>query len=464
MENQEACFYLFFRKPPFGGSYAIASGLEAVCDYLAKWRFDESDLNYLKRVEGPTGKPLFEKAFLDYLKEMRFSCDVEAVSEGEVVFPYEPILRITGPILQCQLLETPLLTLINFPTLIATKASRIVRAAKGDSVLEFGLRRAQGIDGGVTASRAAFVGGAQSTSNVLAGKLFDIPVRGTIAHSWVMAFPSEMDSFQAYAEAMPENTVFLVDTYDTIDGVKNAIAVGKWLKKRKKPFLGIRLDSGDMDLLSKEARKLLDAAGFPEAVIYASNELDEWQIEALKKKGAKIAVWGVGTHLVTGYGQPALDGVYKLSAIKNNGKWEYKIKLSEQLIKTTDPGLLQVRRYFDERGNQRDVIYDLFSIGKEIESVDLFDPTKREKILPGTRFRDLLLPIYKKGKLVYKKPSLREIQAYMIQRLSEFDPEHLLFSKPKPYPVGLEGNLATIKLKLMTAIKNESAHRRRLAK
>ena len=263
------------------------------------------------------------------------------------MFPYEPLLRIQGPLIECQILESPFLNLINFPTLIATKAARICIAANDESVMEFGLRRAQGLDGALTASRAAYIGGCDSTSNVLAGKIFGIPVKGTHSHSWVMVFDEEEEAFQAFAECMPNQCVFLVDTYDTIEGIKKAIRVAKWLKERNKKFLGVRLDSGDLAYLSIKARQMLDEAGFPEAKIVASNELDETLIIELKRQGAMISVWGVGTNLVTAKDQPALDGVYKLSAIRNpGGEWVDKLKLSEQMIKVSNPGILQVRIFF----------------------------------------------------------------------------------------------------------------------
>jgi nicotinate phosphoribosyltransferase len=297
-------------------------------------------LEFLATLTGDDGKPLFESAFLEYLRALRFTCDVDAIPEGTVAFPHEPLLRITGPILQCQLLETALLNLINFQSLIATKAARVCLATQGEPVLEFGLRRAQGLDGGLAASRAAYIGGCAATSNVLAGKTFDIPVRGTHAHSWVMAFDDEREAFSAYAKAMPNNCVFLVDTYDTLEGVRRAVETGKWLRERGHEMVGIRLDSGDLAWLSVEARKILDNGGFPKALIVASNDLDEHIIASLKAQGAQINVWGVGTKLITAFDQPALGGVYKLGAIRgDDGRWVYKVKLSEQAAKVSTPGI-----------------------------------------------------------------------------------------------------------------------------
>ncbi len=315
--DREGAFHLTFRQSPFKSGYAIACGLSYVIEYLRDLRFSDDDLQYLRTLKGNDEQPLFEDAFLDFLKQLRFTIDLWAVPEGTVVFPNEPILRVTGPLLQCQLLESSLLNMINFQTLVATKSARVCQAARGRPVIEFGLRRAQGIDGGIAAARAAYIGGCVGTSNVLAGKLFHIPVMGTHAHSWVMSFDSELDAFRAYADAMPNNCVFLVDTYDSLQGTRNAAAVGKELAAKGHKLVGIRLDSGDLAYLSIEARKILDEAGFPDAAIVASNELDEHVINSLKDQGAQINVWGVGTRLVTAYDQPALGGVYKLSALRD---------------------------------------------------------------------------------------------------------------------------------------------------
>jgi nicotinate phosphoribosyltransferase len=289
--QKEAVFNLAFRHQPFHGGFSVACGLGQVLEILEDFAFDGSDLEYLAQLQGNDGKPLFERGFLQYLGQLKFSCDVDAIPEGTIVFPHEPLVQVRGPIIQAQILETLLLNIINFQTLIATKAARICLATRGEPVLEFGLRRAHGIDGALAASRAAYVGGCAATSNVLAGKLFGIPVKGTHAHSWVMSFETEMEAFKAYAEAMPNNCVFLVDTYDTLEGVKGAIEIGRWLRSRGSDLLGIRLDSGDLAYLSIEARTLLDAAGFEKAFIVASNDLDENIIASLKEQGATISVW-----------------------------------------------------------------------------------------------------------------------------------------------------------------------------
>ncbi|HET9226425.1 MAG TPA: nicotinate phosphoribosyltransferase, partial [Thermoanaerobaculia bacterium] len=357
--TKEAVFVHHFRKPPFSSGFTVACGLAPVIEFIEHFRFDEDDLTYLAGLLGNDGKPLFDGEFLDMLRDLRFECDIDAVPEGTVVFPHEPLIRVRGPILQAQILETPLLTILNFQTLIATKAARVCLAAQGDTVLEFGLRRAQGIDGGLSASRAAYAGGCHGTSNVLAGKLFGIPVGGTHAHSWVLSFDSELESFEAYARALPNNCVFLVDTYDTLEGVRHAVQVGKWLREQGREMIGVRLDSGDLAYLSKEARKILDDSGFPEVAIYASSELDEHLVESLKLQGSRIAVWGVGTNLVTAKDDPALGGVYKLTAVREPGEpWDYKVKLSEQAVKITTPGILQVRRFSDGGQLIADMIYD----------------------------------------------------------------------------------------------------------
>jgi nicotinate phosphoribosyltransferase len=344
--EHEVAFSLYFRTAPFAGGYTIASGLEAAADFLEHYRFTDDDCAFLATLTGADGAPLFSEAFLRYLADLRLTLDVDMVAEGRVVFPNEPLIRVVGPLAQAQLIETTLLSLIGFPSLVATKAARVCLAAQGDEVLEFGLRRAQGPEAGTLASRSAYLGGVAATSNVLAGRRYGIPVRGTHAHSWVMAFGTELEAFEAYANALPNNAVFLVDTYDTLEGVRHAIAVGEQLRARGQRLLGVRLDSGDLAYLSAEARKLLDGAGFPDAQIVGSNDLDEHLIESLKRQGARIAVWGVGTKLATAADNPALGVVYKLSAIRNPvGEWEPRIKVSEQAAKTTTPGILQVRRF-----------------------------------------------------------------------------------------------------------------------
>lgn len=456
--HKEAVFQLFFRKTPFKGGFTVAAGLENVIHFLEKFKFDVLDLNYLAQLKGPDNEPYFDEGFLNYLSKLKFTGNIDAVPEGTVIFPYEPLLRVQGPLIECQLLESPLLNLINFPTLVATKAARICLAAKGDSVVEFGLRRAQGIDGALTASRAAYIGGCASTSNLLAGKLYGIPIKGTHAHSWVMVFDDELEAFQTYAEILPNNCVFLVDTYDTIEGVKRAIQVGQWLKARGKKLLGIRLDSGDLADLSIRSRVLLNQAGFSDAVIMASNELDETIISELKRQGSQINVWGVGTNLVTAKEQPALDGVYKISAIRDPGKkWKYKLKLSEQMLKVSNPGILQVKRFYTNQENVADVIYDVeMPWDGDCSSIDPLDPTHVRVIKQGVSSKDLLLPIIRQGKCIYQRPSLHEIRRNTQQELSAFPVGIKRFLNPHVYAVGMEKKLYDLKINLIKQIRHSS--------
>ncbi|PQO41194.1 nicotinate phosphoribosyltransferase [Blastopirellula marina] len=448
--DQQAVFHLFFRKPPFAGGYAVAAGLEQALQYLERFRFDASDLEYLASLTGNDDAPLFEQGFLEYLDQTKLTVDVDAVPEGTITFGQEPLLRVRGPILQCQLLETPLLNLINFQTLIATKASRIATAAGDDPILEFGLRRAQGIDGALSASRAAYIGGSAATSNVLAGKMLGIPVKGTHAHSWVMSFATEAEAFDQYAAAMPNNCVFLVDTYDTLDGVRQACEVGKTLRQRGHEMVGIRLDSGDLAYLSIEARKILDEAGFPAAAIVASNDLDEHIIESLKTQGSQIAIWGVGTKLVTAFDQPALGGVYKLAAIQQaDGTWLPKVKLSEQAIKTSIPGTLQVRRYLAEGRMIGDMIYDQTQgIDPRGVIVDSKDATRRKRLV-CTESTDLLQPTMRAGERVSPSETLTDIRQRAKQQLASLHPTIKRFMNPHEYPVGLDIGLHELRDKMI---------------
>jgi nicotinate phosphoribosyltransferase len=455
LDKKEGVFHLFYRKKPFGGGFAIAAGLEQAIHLITNFRYEKSDLDYLATLKDSTGTILFPKEFLDYLSDFKFTCDIEAVPEGTVVFPYEPLLRVSGPLIQCQLLESPLLNLINFPTLIATKAARVCSAADGDTVMEFGLRRAQGINGALTASRAAYIGGCHSTSNLLAGKLYGIPVSGTHAHSWVMIFDDEEESFKAFAKAYPTNSVFLVDTYNTVEGVKKAINVGRFLRSQGKEMIGIRLDSGDLAYLSILSRKMLDKAGFPDAKIVASNELDENIIKELKQQGAQITVWGVGTNLITGKDQPALDGVYKLSAVRDPGqRWEYKLKLSEQMMKISNPGILQVRRYRNEHENVADVIYDIASdVSEGCTVIDPLDATRQKLIGQNLESYDLLIPILKNGVSVYNFPNIHEIRSNTLKELSLFYSGVKRFLNPHQYVVGMEKSLYEKKVQLIKNIR-----------
>ena len=452
-ESDEAVFHLFFRNNAFNGGYTVAAGLGYVVDYLSNLRIDEADATYLRSLRGSDGEPLFDPAFVDYLLRLEFSLEVDAVPEGTVVFPFQPLVRVIGPILQCQIVESALLNMINFQTLVATKAARICHAAgRGrDQVLEFGLRRAQSIDGAIAASRAAYIGGCIATSNVLAGRLFDIPVRGTHAHSWVMSFDTEREAFDAYARAMPNNCVFLVDTYDSLEGVRHACEAGRMLRAIGKEMIGIRLDSGDLAYLSIEARRILDEEGFPDAVIVASNELDEHIIASLKDQGAAIAVWGVGTKLATAFDQPALGGVYKLSAIRRDGNdWRYKVKVSEQTSKISTPGLLQVRRYGEYGRFEGDLTYELgIGVPDEPVIVDPIDHTRRKRIRAGVASEDLLVPIMRGNRIVYECPPLAESRKRTAEQLDRLHPTIRRFVNPHSYPAGLELGLHQLRTRLI---------------
>jgi len=456
--EREAVFHLFFRQHPFQGGFTVACGLADAVAFLQGFRFTSKDLNYLATLTGGDTRPLFEKGFLDYLKKLTLTCDVDAVPEGTVVFPHEPLLRVQGPILQAQLIETALLNRINFQSLIATKAARVCLAARGEPVIEFGLRRAQGADGGLAASRAAYIGGCAGTSNVLAGKTHGMPVKGTHAHSWVMSFDSELKAFEAYARALPNNCIFLVDTYDTLSGVGHAVEVAKRVRAQGHEFLGIRLDSGDLAYLSIEARRMLDEAGFHKAIIVGSNDLDEHIIASLKEQGATINVWGVGTKLITAYDQPALGGVYKLSAIRAaDGSWQPKVKLSEQAAKVTNPGILQVRRFRSETEFIGDAIYDVSRpLPERFTLVDPLDPTRRKHFAPDMANEDLLVPVFRHGELVCSLPTIHEIRDRVQKQLAMFHAGVKRFTNPHQYPVGLELGLHQLKTTLVLQARGEA--------
>ena len=452
----EACFHLYFRSNPFAGGYSVSCGLAQALEYLEHLSFSDDDVAYLATLTGVDGKPLFGPPFLEWLRAFRFNGDVFAVPEGTVVFPGEPLLRITGPIATCQIVETALLNIINFQTLVATKAARVVMAADGDPVLEFGLRRAQGPDGGLSAGRAAYIGGCAGTSNVLTGQRYGVPVGGTHAHSLVMLFDTELEAFLAYAEAMPNNAVLLVDTYDTLEGVRNAIKAGERLRELGSDLVGVRIDSGDLAWLSIRARELLDGAGFQATRIYASNELDEYTIESLKDQGARIDVWGVGTKLVTAYDQPALGGVYKLSAVREpGGEWEPRVKVSEQAVKVTTPGLLQVRRFTDESGRfVGDMIYDeLEPPGENCTMVDPADATRRSSYCPTYASEDLLVPVCSGGTVIYDVPPIAGSRERTGGQLSRLDPSHRRLLNPHTYKVGVELGLYDRKTALILAAR-----------
>ena len=441
--DREAVFHLVFRKNPFGGGFSIACGLTQVLEFLTEFQLSSDDRAYLETLKGNDGEPLFSREFLDYLSAMRLRCDVDAVPEGTVVFPQEPLVRVKGPLLEAQVLETALLNIINFQTLIATKAARLSMAARGRRTLEFGLRRAQGMNGGLAASRAAYVGGCDATSNVLAGKLYDIPVAGTHAHSWVMSFDSEQEAFDTYAEVMPNNSIFLVDTYDTADGIERAIETARGMRARGREPMGIRLDSGDLGRLSVEARRRLDEAGFPEAKIVASGDLDEHSVAALVEAGAPIDIFGVGTKLATAFDEPALGGVYKLSAISDErGRRLPKLKTSNDPAKTSNPGCLQIRRFLQGGRFVGDVIYD--------EGTPPGVKASRE---PADGFEDLLVPVLRGGEAVYEPPAAEQARLRTLEQLAALPEKVKRFERPEAYPVELEKTLAARKEEMIGKIR-----------
>ena len=451
--NKTVVFDVFYRVNPSGNGFAITAGLEQVIDYIKNLHFSESDIEYLRSLN------TFDEKFLTYLKGFRFTGDIYAIPEGTVVFPTEPLLRVKAPIMEAQIVETAILTIINHQSLIATKASRVAWSAGNDAVMEFGLRRAQGPDAGIYGARAAIIGGCAGTSNVLTGKMFDVPVLGTHAHSWVMSFPSEVEAFRCYAKTFPNACTFLVDTYDTLrSGVPNAIKVFKEMQADgiELKNYGIRLDSGDLAYLSKEARKMLDAAGFTDAKITASSDLDEYLIMSLKLQGAKINNWGVGTKLITSDDCPSFGGVYKLSA-ESDGKGGFipKIKLSDNPSKVTNPGIKKVLRFYSKDTGK--IKADLICLEeeeyKETDTIHLFDHMAKWKnmiLKPGTyTIRELLVPIFLDGKCVYTSPSVMDIKANCNHELSTLWDEHRRLANPHTVPVDLSDKLFELKNRLI---------------
>lgn len=447
-DKNRACFDLFYRRRGDVTAYAVAAGLEQVIEYVKNLRFTQDDIEYLRSLG------IFDDAFLTYLGDFHFTGEILAVPEGTIVFPDEPILRVIAPIMEAQLLETALLNIINHQTLIATKAARVVQSARGDKVLEFGLRRAQGPDAGIYGARASIIGGCQATSNVLTGQLFGVPVGGTHAHSWVMSFEDELTAFRAYADVFPDNCLLLVDTYDTLgSGVPNAITVFNELRARGKEPVGIRLDSGDLAFLSRQARVMLDDAGFPNAKIFASGDLDEEVIWDLKAQGAAIDVWGVGTRMITSMDNPALGGVYKLSAEEVDGEFMPRIKISENPAKITNPGVKQLYRFYDRRSGK--ALADLLALDEEDfssgEPLEIFDPenTWKRMTLCDYRMRQLLVPIFENGELVYELPTLSEIAEYAKKEMETFWDEYKRLNRPHRYKVDLSQKLYDLKLQLL---------------
>jgi nicotinate phosphoribosyltransferase len=455
--DHEAVFHVTFRENPFGGQFTVTCGLATAVEFLCRFHFTETEIAYLASQRGNDGKPLFDSGFLNYLRELHLTCDIDAIPEGTLVFPNEPLIRVRGPIAQCQLLETALLNIFNFQSLIATKAARVCLAAKDDPVIEFGLRRAQGADGGLTAGRAAYIGGCTGTSNLQAGEHFGIPVSGTQAHSWIMFFENELEAFRAYAKAMPNNCVFLVDTFNSIDGIHHAIEVASELRRQGHEMVGVRLDSGDRVALSIEARRMLDQAGFTNAKIVCSGDLDEYMIADMKQRGAKIDIWGVGTKLATGQPDGALGVIYKLGAVRRpGGEWQYRIKLSEESAKASCPGSLQVRRF--HHPNEKfftDTIYEVdHGISEPCEIVD-FETEEKTEIPEDTSYFDLLAPIFRTGQLVYKTPGIDASREHTYKELSCAPPEILQLNNPTAYTMGLERSLYELRSSLISRAKEQ---------
>ncbi|MCL2253743.1 MAG: nicotinate phosphoribosyltransferase [Lachnospiraceae bacterium] len=452
--NETVIFDMFYRSNPLNGGYAVIAGLEQLVRYIEELSFSDVDLDYLRSLN------MFDEDFLDYLRSFRFSGDIYAIPEGTVVFPREPLIKIIAPIMEAQFIETAILNIINHQSLIATKAARVCFAAKGDSVLEFGLRRAQGPDAGIYGARAAMIGGCMGTSNVLCGRLFDVPVRGTHAHSWIMSFPDEYTAFKAYADIYPDSCILLVDTYDTLkSGVPNAISVFTEMRTAGKELknYGLRLDSGDLAYLSKKARRMLDAAGFHDAIISASNDLDEYLIESLKSQGAAITTWGVGTHLITSKDDPAFGGVYKLAAIMGaDGGFIPKIKFSENSDKVTNPGNKKVLRIYDKESQK--IKADLICLDDEVydenQPLRLFDPNEpwKKTILDSGSYiiRELMIPIFRNGKCVYASPPVMAIREYCQQELLTLWDETRRFVNPHLVYVDLSKDLYDMKINLLS--------------
>lgn len=446
MSNRRAVFYMFYR-PAEGLNYAVAAGMAQLRDYINDLRFEDEDIDYLCSLR------LFDEDFLTSLRDFRFTGDISAVREGDFIFPGEPIVRVDAPLYQAQLIETALLTIVGHQTLIATKANRVVRAAQGDAVMEFGLRRAQGPDAGVLGARAAVIGGCGSTSNVLAGQLFGMPVSGTHAHSWVMSFDSEIDAFRAYANCFPEKTLLLVDTYDTLrSGVPNAIRVFREQREKGYEPLGIRLDSGDLAYLSRKARQMLDEAGFPNAKICVSNDLDEYLIRDLKLQGARIDLWGVGTRLITSAGRAALGGVYKLCALEKDGQLQPKIKLSDTLEKITLPGKQEIWRLYGPEGM---AVADLIALeGEDIDftaPLTIFHPqeTWKKMTLEHYSVKKLLQPLFIEGRAQPIPTDVKEISAYRASQEKTIWDEYLRPVNPHRYKVDLSDKLWNLRRELM---------------
>ena len=459
--DQIVVFDAFYRKNPCDGGYAIAAGLEQVIEYIRDLHFTPDDVEYLRSLN------IFDNEFLEYLRGFHFTGDIYAIPEGTVVFPREPLLKVIAPVMEAQLIETAILNIINHQSLIATKASRVVYAAQGDGVLEFGLRRAQGPDAGIYGARAAMIGGCVGTSNVLTGKMFHVPIRGTHAHSWIMSFPDEYTAFKTYAEIYPNSAILLVDTYDVLDsGVPNAIRVFKEMREKNPDFkgYGIRIDSGDLAYLSKQAYKMLSDAGFGDSIISASSDLDEYLIDSMKAQGAKINSWGVGTNLITSKDCPAFGGVYKLAAVKDHPEGEFipKIKLSENSEKVTNPGNKTIYRIYDKDSGKirADLICladETFDTSKDMIIFDPIETWKKTKIKGGTyTMRELLIPVFKRGLCCYTSPSVMEMRSICQRELNTLWPETRRLVNPHEVYVDLSDKLYELRSNLLEELSLKS--------
>lgn len=450
-QDEIAVFDVFFRQNELI-TYSLAAGLEQAVDYCLNLNFGDNEISYLKSLG------IFDDGFLEYLKTLKFTGDIYAVPEGTVVFPGEPIFTVKAPVMQAQLIEAAVLNIINHQTLIASKAAKVCAAAKGDNVMEFGLRRAQGPDAGIYGARAAIIGGCSSTSNVLAGQMFGVKVSGTHAHSWVMDFPSEYEAFRAYSETYPDATLLLVDTYDTLkSGIPNAIKVFDELKAKGKRPLGIRIDSGDLAYTTKRAREMLDEAGYPDAIICASGDLDERLVQSLKQQGAKINSWGIGTKLITSADMPALGGVYKLAGIEKDGKIIPKIKVSDNSAKITNPGFKTIYRIYDKKTGKAEA--DLIALRDEkfdfTKPITLTHPTERWKTITFTDYiaRELPIKAVENGKLAYNTPSIKEIADYARKETETFWDEYKRLDQPHIFKVDLSDGLYALKTDMLARIR-----------
>ena len=454
--SKEGVFNLYYRDNPFSGGFVVFAGLSYAIDLLESFKPSDEDIAYLNSIRDENGDRFFSKEFLDYLLDFRFSCDILSMPEGTIVFPNEPILRVNGPIFQCLLIESLIINTIGFQSLVATKACRLRLAVGSDSLLEFGLRRSQGIDGSLCASRAAYIGGCDATSNVLAAKMFGIRPAGTHSHNWVMSYGSEIESFYEYAHALPNSCIFLVDTYDTLRGVNSAIKVAKSMKECNK-LKAIRLDSGDLAYLSAESRNMLDQSGLDYVKIVATNDLDEYIIKNLKnEQGSRIDTWGVGTKLITSDKDPSLSIVYKLSAFRNSHSkdWSYTMKTSDDTSKISTPGIQRVRRFYKNNRAIGDMIYnELDTLEDRVSIIDPVDSIRKKEFFNSHSHKDLLINLFENGRCIYNRPSIHTIKKKVVEEIATLDDSIKRFSNPHRYPVGLEKKLYKLRRQIMISIK-----------